>query len=88
MRTTAPLLAIIVALAPAAGLAAQAEGSGPDKSGRKINRQSKPANAGTRAYRRPMRGRDVDGYQEHLLEKVPFGSRRWWTIYEGEPLGR
>jgi hypothetical protein len=27
-------------------------------------------------------------YYEHLLDKVPFGSRRWWDIYNeqhGEP---
>ena len=21
-------------------------------------------------------------YYEHVLEKVPFGSKRWWSIYE------
>ena len=21
-------------------------------------------------------------YYEHLLDKVPFGSQRWWSIYE------
>jgi len=37
------------------------------------------------AHRPPQGGGD---YHEHLLDKVPFGSQRWWSIYNeqhGEP---
>jgi hypothetical protein len=27
-------------------------------------------------------GSDSTDYYEHVLEKVPFGSKRWWSIYE------
>jgi hypothetical protein len=88
MKILAPLLALIMAAAPAASLAAEADAFGQEKKNRQASRQIKPGGAGTRANRNPMGASDVNGYQEHLLEKVPFGSRRWWTIYEGEPLGR
>ncbi|HEY7084219.1 MAG TPA: hypothetical protein VH519_05325 [Hyphomicrobiaceae bacterium] len=29
-----------------------------------------------------------DGYYEQILDKVPFGSQRWWRIYEAQPKGR
>jgi hypothetical protein len=28
------------------------------------------------------------GYYEQILDKVPFGSQRWWRIYEAQPKGR
>jgi hypothetical protein len=88
MKILAPLLALIMVAVPAASLAAQADAFGQEKKGQQISRQIKPGGAGTRTNRNPMGASDANGYQEHLLEKVPFGSRRWWTIYEGEPLGR
>ena len=31
----------------------------------------------------PRRAQQGGGdYYEHLLDKVPFGSRRWWDIYQ------
>jgi hypothetical protein len=88
MKILAPLLALMMAAVPAASLAAQADAFGQEKKGRQASRHIKPGGVGTRVNRNPMGAGDVNGYQEHLLEKVPFGSRRWWTIYEGEPLGR
>jgi hypothetical protein len=40
----------------------------------------------TKPSHRPSQG--GGDYYEHLLNKVPFGSQRWWTIYNeqhGEP---
>ena len=40
----------------------------------------------TKPPRRPKQG--GGDYYEHLLDKVPFGSRRWWDIYEEQHGGR
>jgi hypothetical protein len=41
--------------------------------------KSYPANA--RGMRKSAAGGESD-YYEHILDKVPFGSKRWWSIYE------
>ena len=33
-------------------------------------------------YPKPRSGDGEANYYEHVLEKVPFGSKRWWSIYE------
>ena len=35
-----------------------------------------------RSDRKPAPGPGEATYYEHVLEKVPFGSKRWWDIYE------
>jgi hypothetical protein len=32
--------------------------------------------------RKPATGEGGPAYYEHVLGKVPFGSKRWWSIYE------
>jgi hypothetical protein len=43
----------------------------------------------TKPSHRPLQGGDEGSkYYQHLLDKVPFGSQRWWSIYHeqhGEP---
>jgi hypothetical protein len=38
--------------------------------------------------RRSLAAHDDGGYYEQILDKVPFGSQRWWRIYESQPKGR
>ena len=41
--------------------------------------------APTRQRRAGIRSRPPaasSDYYEHILDKVPFGSKRWWSIYE------
>jgi hypothetical protein len=37
---------------------------------------------------RTLEANGQDGYYEQILDKVPFGSQRWWRIYEAQPKGR
>jgi hypothetical protein len=44
----------------------------------------------TYGYRSPATSNGSSDYYEHVLDKVPFGSKRWWSIYEeqhGSPDG-
>jgi hypothetical protein len=34
------------------------------------------------SYRKPAIGEGGAAYHEHILGKAPFGSKRWWSIYE------
>ena len=71
----------VVSLALAANLVGQVTAA-PLRNKKQAHRQhamTKPSD------RPPQRGGD---YYEHLLDKVPFGSQRWWRIYHeqhGEP---
>jgi hypothetical protein len=71
----------VVSLALPANLVGQVTAA-PLRTKKQVHRQhtmTKPSN------RPPQRGGD---YYEHLLDKVPFGSQRWWRIYHeqhGEP---
>jgi hypothetical protein len=71
------LLTSLVALSLAAGLAGHADAA---------NRKKKQfqANPYSKSYRTTTRQPASNGsndYYEHLLDKVPFGSQRWWSIY-------
>ena len=70
-----------VSLALLASLANQVTAAQP-RNKKQANRQ----HAITKPSSRPSQG--GGGYYEHLLNKVPFGSQKWWTIYNeqhGEP---
>jgi hypothetical protein len=68
-------------LSLAAGLAGQA-----DAAARPQKKRLDATHDGTRPAvarnRKPGSGNGEAGYYEHVLEKVPFGSKRWWGIYE------
>jgi hypothetical protein len=70
-------VASLIALCLAAGLAGNA-----DAASRKKHQH---VNALGKAYRTTARQQPPSGngdYYEHILEKVPFGSQRWWSIYD------
>jgi hypothetical protein len=75
------IIVAAVSLALVASLADQVTAA-PHRNKKRVHRQhmmTKPSN-------RPSQG--GGDYYEHLLNKVPFGSQRWWTIYNeqhGEP---
>jgi len=75
------IVAPVVSLALVASLVSEVSAA-PVKNKKQAHRQ----HSMTRPAQRPPQG--GGDYYEHLLNKVPFGSRRWWTIYNeqhGEP---
>jgi hypothetical protein len=76
MRTAT--IGALAVLSLAAGLVGHADAAGqPQK--RRLQAARHPAPKAR--YRTPGSGGET-GYYEHVLEKVPFGSKRWWGIYE------
>jgi len=79
------LVASLVALAFAAGLAGPADAA-------TYKKKRLHANSYGKQYPRAYRYRDPDdsigGYYEHRLDAVRFGSARWWKIYEEQQGGR
>jgi hypothetical protein len=69
------LLPVVASLALVVILGGQATAA-PLRNKKQAHRQ----HTMTKPPRRPQQG-DSD-YYEHLLDKVPFGSRRWWDIYQ------
>ena len=79
-RTPAGLLCG-VALLLAVGLAGHADAAGqPQK--QRLQASHHSTDAPKARYRKSGSGDGQAGYYEHVLEKVPFGSKRWWGIYE------
>jgi hypothetical protein len=77
MRTAT--IGVLVVLLLGAGLAGHAEAAGqPQKKRLKAARYPAPK----ARYRTPGSGGGETSYYEHVLGKVPFGSKRWWGIYE------
>jgi hypothetical protein len=79
MRTA--MISPLVALLLAAGLAGHADAAGrPQK--KRLQAHHYAGHLPKPHY--PKSGaREVQSdYYEHVLEKVPFGSQRWWNIYE------
>jgi len=78
MRTAMIALAV---LSLGAGLAGHADAAGqPQK--KRVQAAHHPTPQPKAGYRKPGSGGGETGYYEHVLEKVPFGSKRWWDIYE------
>jgi hypothetical protein len=75
------VVSAVLSLALAANLVGQVTAA-PLRNKKQAHRQhtmTKPS------HRPPQGGGD---YYQHLTDKVPFGSRRWWSIYHeqhGEP---
>lgn len=36
----------------------------------------------------PLAANGYAGYNEQVLDKVPFGSQLWWRVYDSQPKGR
>jgi hypothetical protein len=72
------LVGSLITLALVAALGGEA-----DAAGRQHKKRHQATHAPTAAsHRRPASGDGEAPYYEHLLGKVPFGSKRWWSIYE------
>ena len=71
----------LVALSFAASLAGDADASKRKHKKRLYSSQYSESYAGAYGY-----GARADGstgpYYEHRLEALPFGSQRWWSVYE------
>jgi hypothetical protein len=75
------VVSAVVSLALAASLVGQVTAA-PLRNKKQAHRQ----HTTTKLSDRPPQG--GGDYYEHLLDKVPFGSQRWWRIYHeqhGEP---
>jgi hypothetical protein len=78
------VVSAMVSLALATSLIGQVTAA-PLKNKKQAHRQhtmTKPS------HRPPQGGGEGGTYYQHLLDKVPFGSQRWWMIYHeqhGEP---
>ena len=72
----------LVALSLVAGLAGQADAARHKKKRLHTSHHSMPYRARTYGYRGPAASDSPDGYYEHVLDKVPFGSKLWWSIYD------
>ena len=79
MRTAT--IGALVVLWLATGLAGHADAAAqPQKKHMQAARHPTPQPKAR--YRKPGSGDGETSYYEHVLEKVPFGSKRWWDIYE------
>lgn len=77
-------LASFAALLLVAGVASHADAGNPKKKRLHTSQYKKHyAPKATYGYRSQASGAGSDStdYYEHVLEKVPFGSKRWWSIY-------
>jgi hypothetical protein len=73
----------LVALSLVAGLAGQADAASQQRKERlKAGQASKTYAAKARGTRQPASSDTASDYYEHVLDKVPFGSKRWWSIYD------
>lgn len=76
-------LTSLVALSLVAGLAGHADAASRQQKKRlKAGHYSSSSPAKARGYRKPVSTDGESDYYEHILDKVPFGSKRWWSIYE------
>jgi hypothetical protein len=75
-------LASFAALMLVAGAGSHADAANQKKQrySSHYGKQSSPKAA--YGYSSPATGNGSSNYYEHVLDKVPFGSQRWWQIYE------
>jgi hypothetical protein len=72
----------LVALALVAANAGSADAASQQHRKRlKVGHAGNSYTAKARGIRKAATGGESD-YYEHILDKVPFGSKRWWSIYE------
>lgn len=80
MKTIASSL---VALSLVASLGGHADAASRQQKKRlKAGQYSNSYPAKARGYRKPASSDSSSDYYEHLLEKAPFGSKRWWSVYD------
>jgi hypothetical protein len=88
MKVFSALLAVAMAIVPAVSVASQAEASGARTKRPHLAVHRKHLAASPASYRNPMAANDYDGYYERVLDRVPFGSKIWWRVYDSYPKGR
>jgi hypothetical protein len=88
MKMLATGLALAMAIVPAMSLASQAEASGARKTRPHVVVHRKHFAASEPSSRNPMAANDYNGYYERVLDRVPFGSKIWWRVYDSYPKGR
>ena len=71
----------LVALSLAAGFGGHADAAGRLQK-KRLQVSHSSSHAPKARHRMPGAGDGEASYYEHVLEKVPFGSRRWWDIYD------
>jgi hypothetical protein len=76
------VLAFLAAALILAGAAADAEAASQTRKRAHAGQHKKHSPPRAYGYRKPASGNGSSDYYEHLLDKVPFGSQRWWQIYE------
>ena len=76
----------LVVLSFAASLAASAEAATRKHKKRLYSSQYSDSYAGAYGYgaRADRSTRSHSPYYEHRPEALPFGSQRWWSVYEGQ----
>lgn len=74
---------IVLAVVLAAALAVPAEAASSRK-GKRL--QSSPAAAPAQSGN-PMARNGYSGYYERIEDRVPFGSKVWWDVYNSMPRG-
>jgi hypothetical protein len=77
------ILTAFAALLVVAGAASHADAASQKKKRQHAGHySSQPSPKSSYGYRSPDSGNGSGDYYEHLLDKVPFGSKKWWSIYE------
>ena len=73
----------LAALSLVAGLAGHADAASRQYKKRlKTSQYGKSDPAKARGDRKPASSDNESDYYEHILDKAPFGSKRWWSIYD------
>jgi hypothetical protein len=77
------IISSLVVLSLVSGLAGHADAANPQQQKRVTAAQSgnsSPAKA--RGNRKPAASVNSSDYAEQIRDKAPFGSKRWWSVYE------
>jgi hypothetical protein len=73
----------LVALSLAAALAGHADAASQQQKRRlEAGNYDNSYPATSRGNRQPAPSDGASDYYQHLLGKVPFGSKQWWSVYD------
>lgn len=84
------VLTSLTAVLLVAGAASHADAANQTKKRHASQHSKHTSPKAAYGYRNPASDKGSSDYYEHVLDKVPFGSKRWWSIYEeqhGSPDG-
>lgn len=80
LRSLAVLMTVLLGIGVAAGTSAAAGAK------KRLHASVHPRHA--RPAVSPLAANGYNGYYEHVLDRVPFGSQLWWRVYDGMPKSR